>query len=103
MQEAAQPTQQHWQWQAAGFADDDMAASECDMPGILSGSHAMAPQADVPHLRHDHGVGEYKEEEDQDDLMEQKVPEQHDMGRDAEQPAPPPLGSRTEQNIFSSR
>ena len=30
----------------------------------------------------------------QDDLMEQKVPEQHDMGRhDVEQPAPPPLGS----------
>ena len=82
------------QWQAAGFADDDMAASECDMPGILSGSHAMAPQADVPHLRNDHGVGEYKEEEDQDNLMEQKVPEQHDLGRhDAEQPAPPPLGS----------
>ena len=64
------------------------------MPGILSGSHAMAPQADVPHLRNDHGVGEYKEEEDQDDLMEQKVPERHDLGRhDAEQPAPPPLGS----------
>ena len=25
--------------------------------------------------------------------MEQKVPEQHDMSRDAEQPAPPPLSS----------
>ena len=48
----------------------------------------------MPHLRNDHGVGEYKEEEDQDDLMEQKVPEQHNLGgHDAEQPAPPPLGS----------